>query len=121
VRVLIADDNRDAVMTLGILLRSEGHEVWSAQNATEAVDAARTFKPGVVLLDLGMPDRSGYEVAQELSREHGADCPILIAVTGQNSPAAKEMAEVSGFDHFLAKPYDPEELLKLVGQIANEL
>ena len=120
-RVLIADDNRDIVMTLGILLRSEGHEVWSTQSGAEVVEAVRGFKPGVVLLDVGMPDRSGYDVAQELSREYGSNCPILIAVTGQNGPAAKEMAEVSGFHHFIAKPYDAEQLLGLVGQVEREL
>lgn len=62
-RVLIADDNLDTVMTLGILLRSEGHEVWSTQAGREVPSAVRTFKPALVLLDLGMPDLSGYEVA----------------------------------------------------------
>ncbi len=120
-RVLVADDNRDVIMTLGILLRSEGHEVWSTQSGAEVPEAVRGFKPGVVLLDLGMPDRSGYDVAQELSREHGSDCPILIAVTGQSGPAAREMAEASGFHHFITKPYSLLELLGLIDQMAQEL
>jgi CheY-like chemotaxis protein len=120
VRVLIADDNRDAVMTLGILLRSEGHEVWSVQAGAEVAKAVREFKPELVLLDLGMPDRSGYAVAQQLCREYGPNCPILIAVTGQTSSAAKEMAEVSGFHRFIAKPYDAEDLLGFVRQVERD-
>ena len=62
-RILIADDDRDTIMTLGILLRSEGHEVCLAQRPEEVAGAVREFKPKVVLLDIGMPGRSGYEIA----------------------------------------------------------
>lgn len=120
-RVLIADDNRDTVMTLGILLRSEGHEVWCAQSGSEVPDAVREFKPGLVLLDLGMPDRSGYDVAEELYREHGAACPVLVALTGHADGAAKERAESSGFHHFVAKPCEPATLLALVAGLDGGL
>ncbi|HKV53077.1 MAG TPA: response regulator, partial [Candidatus Binataceae bacterium] len=81
----------------------------------------RAFKPGLVLLDLNMPDRSGYDLAQELSREHGTACPILVAFTGQADGAAKECAELSGFHHFVAKPYEPARLLGLVADVDREL
>ena len=113
-RVLIADDDRDAVMTLGILLRSEGHEVWSTQQAEEVTDAVRDFRPQIVLLDIGMPERDGYQVAEALAREHGASCPVLVAVTGRSSPAERERAQASGFHHLVAKPYDADDLLTLV-------
>lgn len=116
-RVLIADDNRDTVMMLGILLRSEGHEVWSTQAGAEVASAVREFRPGVVLLDIVMPDRSGYDVAEELYREHGAACPVLIALSGQSKEADKVRAEISGFHHFIAKPYDPAGLLAFVADL----
>ena len=115
-RVLIADDDRDTVLTLGILLRSEGHETWLVQRGAEVAQAVREFKPSVILLDLAMPDRSGYDVAEELSRDYGTSCPTLIAVSGQAKVADKEKAEVSGFHYFIPKPYDPEALLALVAQ-----
>ena len=116
-RVLIADDDRDTVMTLGILLRSEGHETWLVQKGAEVAQAVREFKPSVVLLDLGMPDRSGYEVAEELARDHGASCPTLIAVSGRSKAVDREKAEISGFHHFIPKPYDPAALLSLVTRL----
>lgn len=112
-RVLIAEGDREAIMTLGTLLRSEGHEVWSTQQAVEVADAVREFKPQVVLLDVTLPEFSGEELAEELSREHGGDCPALVAVTG-SSAAELARARASGFQHFVAKPYDAEELLTLV-------
>ena len=116
-RILIADDDRDTVMTLGILLRSEGHEVCLAQRPDEVAGAVRDFKPKVVLLDIGMPGRSGYDIAQQLTREHGARCPTLVAVTALRSAAAKAKADDSGFHHFVSKPYDPAGLISLVARL----
>lgn len=116
-RVLIADDNRDTVMTLGILLRSEGHEVWSTQGGAEVPSAVREFKPGVVLLDLAMPDRSGFDVAEQLSREYGTACPVLVALSGHYTADAKAKADTSGFHHFIPKPYEPTDLLAFVAEL----
>jgi CheY-like chemotaxis protein len=114
-RVLIADDNRDTVMTLGILLRSEGFDVnlveGGGANVPNAVDE---FQPHVVLLDIVMPDRSGLELARQLKRRYADRCPVLIAITGHVSEEAQRDAALSGFTHFIAKPYDPDALLKLV-------
>lgn len=117
-RVLIADDDRDTVMTLGILLRSEGHETWLVQKGAEVAQAVRDFRPSVVLLDLSMPDRTGYDVAAELFRDYGTSCPTLIAVSGHSNAGDKEKAEISGFHHFIPKPYDPEALLSLVAHLS---
>ena len=119
-RVLIADDNRDTVMTLGILLRSEGHEVWSTQAGKEVPSAVREFKPALVLLDIGMPDLSGYEVAQELYREYGPERPVLIALSGQCDASAKARADVSGFHHFIPKPYEPAGLLAFIAELEKK-
>ena len=116
-RVLVADDNRDTVMMLGILLRSEGMVVRLTTKGAEVQAAVGEFRPDAVLLDIGMPDRSGLQVALDLSREYGAKCPVLIAVTGHSSDAAKRLTAKSGFRHHVDKPYDPDALLRLVASV----
>jgi CheY-like chemotaxis protein len=116
-RVLIADDERDTLMTLGILLRSEGFDVELLHGGTEVPSAVRKFRPQAVLLDLGMPDRNGYEVATELTLEYGSARPILIAVTAHSSESDKRAAESCGFHHHVSKPYNPERLLSLLASV----
>ena len=116
-RVLVADDNRDTVMMLGILLRSAGMVVRLTTRGAEVQAAVGEFRPDAVLLDIGMPDRSGLQVALDLSREYGSKCPVLIAVTGHSSDAAKRLTAKSGFRHHVDKPYDPDALLRLVASV----
>ena len=116
-RVLIADDVRDTIMTLGILLRSEGFAVEMVNSGAGVVEAARRFRPHAVLLDLHMPDRNGCDVALELRREHGDACPILIAVTAHNSEITRRLAKRSGIDYHVAKPYDPDALIELLASL----
>ena len=111
-RVLIADDDRDTVMTLGILLRSEGYDVRLAQDGKQAMSAALETRPDVALLDLEMPGYSGLQVAQELQRHYSGECPLLVAVTARTQ--YRQQAEISGFHHFVPKPYDPRALLALL-------
>jgi CheY-like chemotaxis protein len=119
VRVVIADDERDTVMTLGILLRSEGFEVHLAGSGAEVGRVVAATRPHAVLLDIGMPDRSGHDVARELQGTYGARCPVLIAVTGRVSDADRKQAELSGFKHYFPKPYDPGELLNLLASMGT--
>jgi two-component system CheB/CheR fusion protein len=116
-RVLVADDNRDSVMMLGILLRSEGMVVRLTTKGAEVQAAVGEFRPDAVLLDIGMPDRSGLQVALDLSREYGPKCPVLIAVTAHSTDAAKRLTAKSGFRHHVDKPYDPDALLRLVASV----
>jgi CheY-like chemotaxis protein len=115
--VLICDDNRDNALTLGLLLRSEGYIVDLAKDGKEALNLAESIRPHVALLDLLLPDRSGFELAEEFHRRYGNECPVLIAITAHDSAQAQEQAQVSGFHHFVAKPYDPQALLRLVESI----
>ena len=119
-RVLVADDNRDTVLTLGILLRSEGIEVRLASGGREVHGAVAEFRPDAVLLDIAMPDRSGLQVALDLLRDYGANCPVLIAVTAHSSDAAKRLTAKSGFKHHIAKPYDPDALLAVIAAIEHK-
>ena len=82
-RVVVADDVRDSVMTLGIRLHREGFEVRVASSGLEVFNAVQEFRPKAVLLDLRLPDRSGYAIAHQLTRDLGSKCPVLIAVTGR--------------------------------------
>jgi DNA-binding response OmpR family regulator len=111
-RVLIVDDDRDSLLTLGELLRDEGMEVHMLRRGEGVPAAVEQFVPDIVLLDIGLPDRSGFDIAEELSQRHAARAPLLIAVTGYSSEAERAMAKESGFHHFIAKPYDPKALVR---------
>ena len=113
-RVLVADDDRDAVSSLLELLRDEGHEVRGVYTGLDVLDSVRDFAPDAVLLDIGMPHVTGYEVARELRSRYASARPLLIAVTGRNQPSDRNLAQLAGFDHHVVKPYDPDELLGLL-------
>src|SRR5688572_766439 len=116
-KVLIADDDRDGAMTLSTLLQLEGYEVRTVHGGQEALDAAREFRPDVILLDIGMPKVTGYEAARRLRHRYSDDCPVLIAVTGWKQASNKILASLAGFDHHVAKPYEPSELLRLLSKL----
>jgi CheY-like chemotaxis protein len=115
-RVLLADDDRDGAKTLCALLELEGFEVRTVHGGQEALDAAREFKPDAVLLDIGMPKISGYEAARRLRQRYGDDCPVLVAVTGWKQASDKILASLAGFDHHVAKPYEPSALISLLAK-----
>jgi CheY-like chemotaxis protein len=116
-RVLIADDDRDGALTLGTLLELEGHEVRTVHGGQEALDLAREFRPDVVLLDIGMPKITGYEAARRLRLRYGNDCPVLVAITGWKQASDKILASLAGFDHHVAKPYEPAQLIDLLSKL----
>ena len=116
-RVLIADDERDSAMTLSMLLQLEGYEVRTVHGGQEALDATRDFQPHICLLDIGMPKISGYEAARRLRQRYGDDCPILIAVTGWKQASDKILASLAGFDHHVAKPYAPADIVNLLARL----
>jgi DNA-binding response OmpR family regulator len=114
-RVLVADDDRDAVVMLAMLLNDEGHEVHTVYDGGAVIPELAGFQPDVALLDIGMPGYSGYEVARYVRRRYGDESGIvLVAVTGWKKPSDRILAKLAGFDHHLAKPVDPSELLALV-------
>ena len=116
-RVLIADDDRDSALTLSTLLEIEGYVVRTVHGGQEALDAAREFRPDVVLLDIGMPKITGYEAARRLRLRYGNDCPVLIAITGWKQASDKILASLAGFDHHVAKPYEPAQLIELLSKL----
>lgn len=116
-RVLIADDDHDGAITLGTVLELEGHEVRMVHGGQEALDAARDFRPDAVLLDIGMPKITGYEAARRLRLRYGNECPVLIAITGWKQASDKILASLAGFDHHVAKPYEPADIIELLKKI----
>lgn len=115
-RILVADDSRDTVVSLQLLLREEGHEVHGAYNGADALRIARTVSFDAMILDIEMPDLSGYAIAQELRKSYyGGRDPLIIAISGKwNKPSEKLLSQVVGFDHHLTKPCDPNYLLRLL-------
>lgn len=113
-RILVADDNRDAAETLAGLLRLWGHEARVAYDGPSAVEAALHFKPHVVLLDIQMPEMHGGDVAVNLRRE-GCLCDTRIVATSACEPDDRRLARYEGvFDGYLGKPCDFEELGRLL-------
>jgi CheY-like chemotaxis protein len=113
-RILVADDERDMVATLSAILQDEGHEVREVYLGSEVLRLAQAFDPDVALIDIGMPGMSGYDVARELREAFGKARPLLIAVTGWKMSSDRILAKLAGFDHHLAKPFDPQALLRLL-------
>jgi CheY-like chemotaxis protein len=113
-RILVVDDNADAARLLQVLLRCEGHEARVAFDGPGAIEAARLFRPDVVLLDLTLPGMSGVEAAAELRcRPELAACR-LIAVTGHGE---ERLPSPSPFDHHFQKPVDHAALLGYLARI----
>jgi PAS domain S-box-containing protein len=116
-RVLVADDNRDAADSLQRLLALSGHEVRVAYDGASAVSVGNEFRPRVAILDIGMPGTNGYDVARALRRRHGGDV-TLVALTGWGQDADRREASEAGFDFHLVKPVDPGTLGQLLADVA---
>lgn len=109
--VLIVEDYRDGADTLAEMLRLAGHPVRVAYHPTEAVRLAAQSPPDVVLLDIGLPDMNGYELARRLCQVAGRR-PVLVAMTGYGN--LDERSRREGFDHHFLKPVEPADLARLL-------
>lgn len=113
-RAILVDDNVDAGESLGQLLRLYGHEVLVSYSGAIALESFPKFQPDVVLLDIGLPDIDGYQVAQRIRDLPGGGKVKLIAVTGYGHEEHRRRAAAAGFDHHLVKPVNPVELQDLL-------
>ncbi|REJ70049.1 MAG: PAS domain S-box protein [Planctomycetota bacterium] len=109
-RVLVVDDNESAARSLGLLLRSWGHDIQIAFDATEALKLANEHAPDVVFLDIGMPDISGYELARQLRDASRTKSALLVALTGYGQEADRHRSSEAGFDMHLVKPAGESDL-----------
>jgi PAS domain S-box-containing protein len=113
-RVLVADDNRDSAETCAALLEAAGHEVSVAHTGREAFDLACRLEPDALLLDIGMPELNGYQLAQRIRGTDWGRQVMLIAITGWGQEQDKRRAWAAGFDQHLTKPIDPNGLEALL-------
>lgn len=114
-RVVVVDDNRDAAESLVMLLELEGHEVRMASDGQAGLQLARDFDAQAVLLDIGLPDIDGYEVARRIRQQPWGKKLLLIAVSGWGQDRDRQAALDAGFDRHLTKPVDLGELTALLG------
>jgi PAS domain S-box-containing protein len=117
-RILVVDDIRDTADSLATLLGLMGHDVRTAHDGPEAIQAAATFHPNVVLLDIGLPTMNGYDAARRIRAQASGRTLVLIALTGWGQAEDKRRAQEAGFDHHLTKPVDPAALEKLLALVA---
>lgn len=113
-KVLVVDDNIDSAVTLAALLGSFGHDTRVAHSGRSALDITETFRPDVVILDIGMPEMDGYETARQLRARHGSRAIRLIALTGWVDSGDRGRAEGRGFDAYVVKPSDLGTLVQLI-------
>lgn len=113
-RVLVVDDNRDAAESLAVFLQLGGHTVHTAYDGIEAVEAAESFRPDIVLLDIGMPNLNGYEACRRIRDTAWGKDMTLIAQTGWGQEDDKRRTREAGFDDHLVKPVDPVAVMKIV-------
>jgi CheY-like chemotaxis protein len=113
-RVLVVDDNVDAANALRYLLERDGHEVKVATDGRAGLAAARDFRPDVLLLDIGLPQLNGYEIAKQVRSDESLRHVTIIAITGYGQQDARTRAAAAGFDHHLTKPVEFQTLQSLL-------
>jgi len=113
-RILVVDDNRDAADSLAYLLQFHGHETELAYDGLAAVQAARSFQPAVILMDLGLPKLDGYEAARQIREQRADKRPLMIALTGWGQEEDRRRSAEAGYDAHLVKPVALDALLKLL-------
>jgi two-component system CheB/CheR fusion protein len=116
-RLLLVDDNVDTAESLAMVLRLSGHEVEVVHDGPRALEAAQARRPDAVLLDIGLPGMSGYEVARHLRQQGHGPAPRLIAMTGYGSDADRQRSKEAGLADHLVKPVDPARLEELLAML----
>ncbi len=113
-KILVADDNRDAAESLAMILAILGHEVHTASDGQEAVDAAEALRPDMVVLDIGMPRLNGYQAARRIREQPWGRNIVLVALTGWGQAEDKRQAMAAGFTAHMVKPAEPTALAALL-------
>ena len=119
-RVLVVDDNLDAADLLVMVLQTFGHEVQVAYSGQTALEMAIQYQPDFVLLDIGLPEMDGYEVARHLRQQPQTKDVWLIAITGYGQDSDRQRTQEAGFDHHLVKPVERRKLQNLLATLAKQ-
>lgn len=115
-KVLLVEDNLDSVHSMAMMLKMMGHEVEFAVNGLAAIDAARRFRPEIILLDIGLPDFRGDTIARQLRYEPGLESTRVVAMTGLPLDAVKRRALEAGCEDVYVKPLAPQLLEELLAK-----
>jgi CheY-like chemotaxis protein len=115
-RILVVEDNVDAADAMQMLLRQMGHEVQVVNDGAEAVGVARSFRPDIVLLDIGLPGMDGYEIAGRLRALPETSSARMIAVSGYGQQKDRARSQAAGFDRHMVKPVDPAQLTEVIDE-----
>ena len=116
-RILVVDDNRDAVESLAELLKLSGHEPRTANDGMHALEAAAGFQPDVVIMDVGMPRLNGYDAARRIRAHPWGAQVALVAMSGWGQDADRAKSRAAGFDAHLVKPVEFAALMQLLAQL----
>ncbi len=116
-RILVVDDNRDSATSLAMLLKMTGNNTQIAYDGAEAVEAAETFRPDVVLLDIGLPKLNGFEAARKIREQLWGENTVLVALTGWGQEEDLRKSKDAGFDSHMVKPVDYAALMKLLAEL----
>jgi CheY-like chemotaxis protein len=116
-RILIVDDNELSANSLSILLGMAGNETRTAYDGAEAVVTAETFRPDVVLLDLGLPLMDGYETCTRIRQQPWGKDILVVALTGWGQAEDRRRSTEAGFDRHIVKPADPVQLMKMLAEL----
>jgi PAS domain S-box-containing protein len=119
-RILVVDDNRDAAISLAMILNKMGNETQTAHDGHEAVDVAAAFKPDVILLDIGMPKLNGHEACRRIREQPWGKNVVIVACTGWGQEEDKRRSQEAGFSFHMVKPVDPAALENLLAGLRTE-
>jgi CheY-like chemotaxis protein len=115
--IMIVDDNLDAAASLAELLQAHGHQVSVQSHPFEAIAAVRQDPPQAFILDIGLPEMDGYELARRLRAEPGGETALFIALTGYGQAHDRILSKSAGFDHHFVKPMDAEKLRPVLATV----
>ncbi len=116
-KILVVDDNHDSALSMAMMLTIMGHETRTAHDGEAAVSTAETFRPQVILLDIGLPKLNGYEVAQQIRQHDWGTGMFLIAVTGWGQDEDRQRSEEVGLNLHMVKPVEPAVLEDLLANL----
>lgn len=119
-RVLIVDDNVDGADMLAAIMKIYGHQTCIAYTGQNALDIIVEYRPDFVVLDIGLPDMDGYEVARRIRQNTEVKDVKLIAATGYGLDSDRQSSKEAGFDYHLVKPIDPEKLPDILALLAGQ-
>lgn len=116
IRILVVDDNLDSARSMALLLEISGYEVQLAHDGDAAIDVAIATRPHAVILDIGLPGRDGYAVARALRQDPVCRHALIVGVSGYGQAEDRSRSREAGFDAYLVKPVDLDQLLSLLGK-----